>query len=245
MHRESKLTRVLNATGFDADSGMRQRFNNWIRMRRALRDAKDVQPHVSYSQCAEDAILQTLVSPTPGTYIDIGSGHPIRGSNTYALYQRGWSGLLVDPLQANTALSQRLRPRDAVVSGLCGQKDVEAIEFFEYDIYEYSTASRPRVDELAKRGHLHSQSYDLSVLSLATLVDRFNLSSASVLSIDVEGFELDVLAGNDWESFRPEFIVVEEWDPPVPNPTDIYRYLADLQYTLIAFNRASTVYRAT
>lgn len=243
MAGESLLTQFLDTIGLDPDAGLRQRFNQWVRMRRAVRDAREFRPYPTYSQCAEDAILRTLVGDEPGTYIDIGSGHPIRGSNTYALYRTDWSGLLVDPLASNVRLSQRLRPRDAALAALCGAHDEEAVEFFEYETYEYSTASPERVAELAARGHEYLTSTSVPVHSLATLVHRFNLSSARVLCIDVEGLELDVLRGNDWATFRPEFIVVEEWDPPIPEPTAIYTAMLELGYRLVAFNLASTIYR--
>lgn len=243
MHTESLLTQTLNAIGLDANAGLRRRFNDHIRMSRAVRDARRVRPQPSFAQCAEDVMLLTLVGEAPGTYVDIGSGHPIRGSNTYALYQRGWSGLLVDPLPVNIELSRRLRPRDTALAALCGKRELDAVEFFEYDVYEYSTASPERVDELASRGHSFAKTHSLAVRSLSTLLDQFDLGQASVLSIDVEGLELDVLQGNNWHSFSPPFIVVEEWYPPVPKPTEVYEYLIDHGYTLVAFNRASTIYQ--
>ena len=188
-------------------------------------------------------MLLTLVGEAPGTYVDIGSGHPIRGSNTYALYQRGWSGLLVDPLVGNVQLSERLRPRDQCVAALCGAQDQDSVEFFEYDIYEYSTASPARVQELAVLGHVHARAYELPVVSLSTLIADFAIDTANVLSIDVEGFDLAVLQGNDWTVFRPEFVVVEEWVSPVPNPTEIFHYLTARGYDLVALNRASTIYQ--
>src|SRR5215831_5875632 len=33
-----------------------------------------------------------------GVFVEVGANHPIEGSQTYALEQRGWSGILVEPL---------------------------------------------------------------------------------------------------------------------------------------------------
>lgn len=199
-------------------------------------------PLRSFAQCAEDVITQTLVGTDPARYVDIGSGHPIRGSNTYALYERGWSGLLVDPLRSNIELSRRMRPRDVSVEGLCSITDEQAVEFFEYETYQYSTASPEQVHELARRGHVAHESYPLPSYSLKTLVHEHGLHDARVLSIDVEGMELDVLQGNDWRTFQPELIVVEEWSPPLHKPTPIYEFLSDIGYKFVSFNLASSFY---
>lgn len=43
----------------------------------------------SYSQFGEDIQIQRFVQGVRGLYLDIGSGHPIQGNNTYALYKDG------------------------------------------------------------------------------------------------------------------------------------------------------------
>ena len=54
-------------------------------------------PNVSRrgSQCEEDEILREFL-PGGGTYVDIGAGEPVQCSNTWAFYERGWRGLLVE-----------------------------------------------------------------------------------------------------------------------------------------------------
>jgi len=73
-----------------------------------------------YSQFGEDVILLNLMGSGIGTYIDIGAGHPIRGSNTYALYRNGRSGILIDPILANVELARKRRPRDKALCALVG-----------------------------------------------------------------------------------------------------------------------------
>jgi FkbM family methyltransferase len=218
--------------------------NDWIRDRRAIRETLNVVPNESFSQSAEDAILKTLINTEVGRYIDIGSGHPVRGSNTYALYRQGWSGLLVDPLRSNIKLTKRVRPRDTCVESLCSSTDKPAIDFFEYEPYEYSTASPERVAELARRGHRVHDSYELSTYSLETLVRENDLLDARLLSVDVEGLELEVLEGNSWDVFRPELVIVEEWESPPANDTAIRKFMADLGYRFVSFNRASSFFLA-
>ncbi len=56
---------------------------------------------MSFSQFGEDAMLQSYLRDGPGFYVDVGSGSPTEGSNTYALYLRGWRGILIDPIASN------------------------------------------------------------------------------------------------------------------------------------------------
>lgn len=189
-------------------------------------------------------MIQTLMGTGPARYLDIGSGHPIRGSNTYALYEQGWSGLLIDPLKSNMELSRRVRPRDVSIAALCSTTNEPSVEFFEYDTYQYSTASPERVEELARRGHLARSTYLLPSFSLESLVNDHALHDARLLSIDVEGMELEVLRGNDWQAFRPELIVVEEWESPVRNSTPVHEFLTDIGYRLVSFHLTSSFYLA-
>ena len=58
-------------------------------------------PKKFYGQSAEDAILQILLPERNGVYIDIGCGNPIKTSNTFVFYKRGWKGVVVDPISLN------------------------------------------------------------------------------------------------------------------------------------------------
>jgi len=42
-----------------------------------------------FSQYGEQSLISELVPSIPGSYLDIGSGRPVSGSNTYQLYRLG------------------------------------------------------------------------------------------------------------------------------------------------------------
>ena len=76
----------------------------------------------SYSSYGEDSILNGVIKRlswlmgkdlfAQNTYIDIGSFHPVKESNTYFLYKKGWFGTLVDPNSYFNVLVHELRPND-------------------------------------------------------------------------------------------------------------------------------------
>ena len=233
---------LLNRIGVKENNPSRESVNRWIRNRRAKIDSRRFVPGKSFSQCAEDMIARSLIDTNSGRYVDIGSGHPVRGSNTYSLYRQGWSGLLVDPLRTNIELSRKIRKRDTCVEALCTSSDQPAVTFWEYTTYEYSTASPNQVAELARRGHTAYDSYDLRSYSLENLVTAHGMLDARMLCIDVEGMELEVLRGNNWKDFRPGIILVEEWESPPSRSTPIRQFLYDHDYDFVAFNRASSVF---
>lgn len=46
----------------------------------------------------DDIQLNKLIKEkTPGVYIDIRCWHPVKASNTYFFYLRGWKGICIDP----------------------------------------------------------------------------------------------------------------------------------------------------
>lgn len=74
----------------------------------------------SYSANFEDVLLHRIFGGrAEGAYLDAGASDPVRGNDTKALYDRGWSGInLVDP-----ALLPRFvqaRPRDRTVGAASG-----------------------------------------------------------------------------------------------------------------------------
>ena len=64
-------------------------------------------------QEGENIILERIFAKkSKGFYIDVGAHHPIRFSNTLSLYNRGWSGINIEPNNEVINSFKKLRPRD-------------------------------------------------------------------------------------------------------------------------------------
>lgn len=72
----------------------------------------------SHSQAAQDLYVKALIVDAEnliaGTFLDIGCCHPIDISNTYALEQLGWRGLLVDNDENAVNLCRQHRQSPAI-----------------------------------------------------------------------------------------------------------------------------------
>jgi hypothetical protein len=199
-----------------------------------------------YSQFGEDEIILNYLPEKEGFYIDIGAGRPIRGSNTYALYSRGWTGICIDPIKLNMHLFRSLRPKDIFMNVLIGS-EVAIMNFWEFVPYEYSTvvaeiAETILADPQVKLKKVHKK----SVKPLRDFAPHITPMNASLLSIDVEGYDLEVLKSNDWERFRPRVICVEEWESHKTNNDTSYisAYLSTYGYQKVAETTVSKIYVA-
>ncbi len=86
----------------------------------------------SYSDNEEDVVLWRALSPyPPGRYVEV-TDTPAGGgddtSPTRALYERGWSGLLVTPDADLAARHRTLRPRDIAATARASSKDEPAAD---------------------------------------------------------------------------------------------------------------------
>jgi len=67
----------------------------------------------SYSSEGEDKVLiKILKNIKKGFYVDVGAYHPIRANNTLLLFQKGWSGINIDPSIFSISLFNFTRPDD-------------------------------------------------------------------------------------------------------------------------------------
>jgi FkbM family methyltransferase len=195
----------------------------WIRDSRSSREFSQYLDNsmsnlvpLSYAQNMEDYHLWLAFKGKPsGTYIDIGGGHPVAGSVSFWFYERGWSGLVVEPQAKLAALHRQIRPRDALVESLIG-KQVGKAEFFLFDrLHGLSTtiplnASAAGVDYRTELRETNT---------LADICRRLGRSEIDFLKIDVEGAEEAVIEGGDWDRYRPGIVVVEAVSPLTGEPT--------------------------
>lgn len=243
---QSALSALLDRLGIGAESPLRKKSNDFISWRRTQRNLAAIKATESYGQFGEDAVLQSLLPERIGSYVDIGSGHPIVGSNTFALYRKGWSGILIDPVKSNIELSRNVRPRDESIHaaiGVSNSHPTDSIDFIEFETYQYSTTNESRAQHVLSLGHPIKSRYSVELHPLSKILSSRKLNEPVVLSIDVEGEEMSVLRSNDWHEFSPDFILIEDLEPPLGQSTEVSRFLEAKGYELHAICAVTCVYR--
>lgn len=174
--------------------------NRWLRQQR-LRG--------TYSQAGEDALVLELLGAS-GLYLDIGANHPFKGSNTYLLYEHGWSGLTVDPIKLLCEQHRRLRPRDVCLNAAVSDRPGQEI-FHELNPSGFSTFDTRAADELTHAGRaVRAGTYEVPVVRATDVWNQsFPALRADLISIDTEGFELEVIDGLDFKILEPRVVLVE------------------------------------
>lgn len=198
-----------------------------------------LNPHANifYGISAEDQVVQTLLKhPKTGYYVDVGCNHPIKFSNTFVLYMRGWKGLTIDADSRMIDLHMRIRPKD--VSVCCALSDSEhEVVFTKFEDSSVSSVSPEFTMEMKNSvkvlGEERLQTRTLqSILCENAVPNDFDL-----LQIDVEGHDYEVLQGIDLNEYRPKLIMVEISKLQIENYTSnkICAYLKENGYDFIAY----------
>ncbi len=189
---------------------------------------------ISYAQNFEDVMLwRALQHVKDGFYIDIGAAWPDFDSVTKAFYERGWSGVNVEPNPKLHKLYKKARPRDTTlrvaVSDQEGSLHMNFIGETGLSTLDDAIAARHR-----KAGWTSRIRREVPVITLASLWEQHVPPRQAVhfLKVDVEGLEESVLRGNDWSKCRPWIVVVEATLPMTQDESFISweRILLDAGY---------------
>jgi FkbM family methyltransferase len=177
------------------NASLLNRLKAWLSTWRVVQFVRDIPLYFdhreAYSQHGEDFFLVEHVfsGKNTGLYVDIGASHPIRISNTYALYRRGWSGIVVEPIHNLVRVHKRWRPRDVQVECLVGDTDGSAT-FHRMYPSTHSTASREDCELALKWGVVLISSRTIPQLTLKTLFEKYvGLRNVDFMSVDIEGLD--------------------------------------------------------
>ncbi|MGI0134335.1 MAG: FkbM family methyltransferase [Candidatus Micrarchaeaceae archaeon] len=195
-------------------------------------------------------ILRRLFSgKRSGFYVDVGAHHPRRFSNTNFFYKRGWRGINIEPSPEGANIFRRQRRRDinlqagvaehpGLVTYYC--MDDSALNTFDAELL------RQRLDTT---GYRLVDQLEIKVDRLADILKRHMPPAQKIdfISIDVEGFDLQVLKSNDWKVFRPLCVLVETHCGSLDSVLrgDVYKFMRERDYELYSKTVNTLIFRVT
>lgn len=198
-----------------------------------------------YAQNKEDLFIKAFFPDiTNGFYIDVGANDPILDSVTKLLYDEGWSGINVEPIQGLADALRRERPRDTILQIGISNK-AGKLTFTEYPEGNGLSTFNDSMRDYYKQGDhpfptSNVKEYTVPVKTLNDVIKEAKPAHIHVLKIDVEGYEYEVIEGNDWHVNRPELICIEanhinhDWRP----------VLEKNKYHLVFFDGVNNYYLA-
>jgi len=157
-----------------------------------------------YSQHTEEGVIQKYVGHMPsGTYVDIGAGDPKEFSNTYALYEKGWRGVIVEPFPKYKEQLLAVRPEDKlctkVITNHIGEVEMINTASVETDIGRgYKLDMKDRV------------SYKAPCYTMKEFLEEYpEAKEPDFLSLDIEAGEEALFEKCDFNIFKPKLMCVE------------------------------------
>lgn len=178
-----------------------------------FRKPGDEALQISYSQQGEDlTLLRLLEGKADGFYIDIGAFHPIKYSNTYLFYLKGWTGINIEPNPdvRNEFLKQR---KNDLNLNIAIGNTTEALSYYKFNDPAVNSFSTEHVEKWkgVKGFHL-TDVIKIQVHRLEDILHQYLAEGQKIdfITVDVENFDLEVLKSNNWELYRPYFLLVEE-----------------------------------
>ena len=169
-----------------------------------------------------DALFDKYLNFSDGFFIEAGANNGVDQSNTIRLEQSfGWKGLLVEPnphkfnecvrnrpnsICENFALVSSNYPSDTIQGDFAHTDTGNSLmglvsdpgDFFDDELLYYKEQRKRDCEILS-----------VPAISISDLLRKHNITNIDFFSLDVEGYEISVLNGLDFNSHRPKYFLIE------------------------------------
>jgi FkbM family methyltransferase len=184
-----------------------------------------------------DRKLSAFVSAPTGTFVELGAFDGLNQTNTLWLERRGWRGLLIEAVPDYAEACRRHRPLARVVNAACVSREHPGgeVTLHQVGLMSLVEGSRSPGDQEAwiRRGEevqkITRASCVAPARTISSIFDEQGIGQIDLLSLDVEGSELEVLGGLDWERHAPAMMLVED-----SGQSDLTRWLTSRGYAVVS-----------
>jgi len=168
-----------------------------------------------YALNSLDKKMRKYLNKRGGVFVELGANNGIDQSNTF-WYEKnlGWTGILIEASPVLSEQCRNNRPKSRVFNCACVSRDYpdKTIKLVFANLM--SLVKGMREDEAehlesAKQFCGSQYEFDAKARTLQSILDECNISRVDLLSLDVEGYELEVLKGCDFSRSNIKYMLIE------------------------------------
>ena len=162
----------------------------------------------------KEEVREYFLNKQNGTFIDVGGNEPVsKYSQSWHLESiLKWTGLIVEPNPSLAEKAKEMRPASIVCDCACTSPEKAGETELFVPLVDGAELTGHASLEINVDDHNYKQHKTVKVKSttLSALLQKHNIEKIDFLSIDVEGMEMDVLLGLDFDKYRPSLILMED-----------------------------------
>jgi FkbM family methyltransferase len=167
----------------------------------------------SYSQGGEDLIIShilKILKIEKPTYLDVGAFHPTHMNNTYLFYQKGSSGVCVEPDPYLYKKFRNKRKRDKCLNCGVGANSIKEADFYIISSKTLNTFSEKEARHMEKNTKQKIEKIiKIPLRNINEIIGENFKSRPNIVSIDVEGWDYEIIKTFNFEKYLPEIFCIE------------------------------------
>jgi len=194
---------------------------------------------------AENTLIQEYFDfKKNGCFVEVGANDPSSfGSQSFHLETKlGWHGVLIEPVPEMAVKCRQSRPKSVVFECACIDSDaVTKLTLYipqslglKVDLHSKSAIGK-NIDD--GNYSLHRE-ISVAARTLNSILQEAKVNQIDLLSIDVEGAEMEVLLGLNLNHYQPKLILLEDKHLYLVK----HRYLKKNGYSLVKRTRQNCWY---
>ena len=181
--------------------------------------------------------------------MDVGCFHPFIGSNTYKLFQKGWKGINIDLDFHTIDLFNYFRKNDSNINiGVSDKTGNQDLYFF------HNRSAINTLSQLRGKNFKEIKKINTDTLNNIIQATKFKDCKIDFLSVDVEGYEMQVLGDFNFKKYCPDLIVVEYLEPNLEQvefhnqslknifQSELYNFMIKNDYTMVNWLHSDLIF---